>query len=276
MSAANWIAAEYDGKRLRIWSMQGAEISARQELPCGSRSALIEALQDRSGLPVLLADLTGEFSVGGAAAPAPVNLQVTRDTGSALQIWVAQGVTQTTPNAVLHGQTAAIAGLLAAEPQFDGVICLPGRQSHWVRISAGEICHFQGYLTGELLEQLSGATGLTDAATDPDAFIAALEDALSRPHRAYGRLLALRGATGAGASQLAGLLIGCELADAKPYWLGEMVAVTGHAPLADLYSVALARQGVSVQRPEPDAALLAGLHGAWKTLAEVSPKGRLH
>ncbi|RNF33679.1 2-dehydro-3-deoxygalactonokinase [Paracoccus methylarcula] len=276
MSAANWIAAEYDGACLRIWSMQGAEIRARQEFPCRSRSAVIEALRDRPDLPVLLADLTGEFPAGGSVAPAPTNLQLTRDTGSALRIWVAQGVTQATPDAALHGQTAAIAGLLAAEPQFDGVICLPGRQGHWVRISAGEICHFQGYLTGELLAQLSGGPDLTDATTDPDAFIAALEDALSRPHRAYGRLLALRGATGAGASQLAGLLIGCELADAKPYWLGEMVAVTGHAPLADLYAAALERQGVSVQRPEPDAALLAGLHAAWKSLPKSVPEGRLH
>lgn len=276
MSIANWIAAEYDGQGLRMWSMQGAEVSARQERACGSRSELITALQDGPDLPVILADLTGEFLARGSAAPVSANLQVTRNTGSADKLWVVQGVTQSAPEAMLNGQTAAIAGLLAAEPQFDGVICLPGRQSHWVRISAGEICHFQGYLTGELLEQLTRSTDLTDATTDPDAFITALEDALSRPQRAFGRLLALRGATGAKASQLAGLLIGCELADAKPYWLGELVAVTGHAPLADLYSLALERQGASVQRPEPDAALLAGLHGAWKALAESPPSGRLH
>ncbi|RMC36498.1 2-dehydro-3-deoxygalactonokinase [Paracoccus alkanivorans] len=275
MSAPNWIAAEYDGARLRFWSMQGAGICARQEGACTSMAALTDALKDWPDLPVLLADLTGEFPAPGAAAPVSAALRLVQGSGGARPLWLAQGVTQATPAGALHGQTAAIAGLLKAEPQFDGVICLPGRRSHWVRISASEICHFHGYMTGELLVWL-GSPHSSDAASDPDAFFAAFEDALSRPHRAYGRLLALRGAKGAEASQLAGLLIGIEMADAKPYWLGERVAVTGHAPLADLYAAALERQGVSIQRPDPDAALLAGLHAAWKSLPVNAAKGILH
>ena len=43
-------------------------------------------------------------------------------------------------------------------------------------------------------------------------------------------------------------LIGAELAAAKPYWLGQNIALLGASPLADVYAQALAAQGLPVER----------------------------
>lgn len=265
MSTANWIAAEYDGKILRNWSMRGPEVIGQDQCACDDASGFTGALQALPELPVLLADLSGTCPAGDfAAAPVPATLTLVNASAGERAVRIAQGVTQPEPEARLYGQTALVAGLVAADPQFDGVICVAGRHSHWIRVSAQEICHFHGYLSGELMNWIASDCAQAGIA-EPDIFLSALGDALSRPHRAHGRLLALRGATGPGAAEIAGLLIGCELADAKAYWLGETVAVTVNGPLGELYALALERQGVAVRRPDHDAALLAGLHAAWKT-----------
>lgn len=268
MSDANWIAADYDGKQLRNWMMQGASVTGQGQTACDDLSAVARELRKLPDLPILLADMSGSLPTGDCpSVPAPAGLILERGSADGRPIWFAQGVAQAEPQARLYGQTALVAGLLAADPQFDGVICSVGRHNHWIRVSANEICHVHGYLSGELLEWIS-SDGAEAGAAAPDAFRTAVDNALSRPHRAHGRFLSLKAATGSGAAELAGLLIGCELADSRPYWLGETVAVTGNGPLAELYAQALGKQGVSVRRPDRDAALLAGLHGAWKTLPD--------
>ena len=78
-----------------------------------------------------------------------------------------------------------------------------------------------------------------------------LAQGLDRPDRLLARLFTLRaeglldGLDPATArARLSGLLIGAELAAAKPYWLGQRVAVLGAGDLAALYARAL--DGLSV------------------------------
>ncbi|MDO5706015.1 MAG: 2-dehydro-3-deoxygalactonokinase, partial [Paracoccus sp. (in: a-proteobacteria)] len=146
-----------------------------------------------------------------------------------------------------------------ASPGFDGVICQPGATTTWARISAQEICHFACFPTGDLLDHLSPRNGGT---TGDTGFDAALDAALAQPHRAYGRL-----ATTTSRAELAGLLIGLELAAAKPYWLGERVVVLGDPALMPLYARALTTQGVQAATGNAEAALLAGLYAAFQTVA---------
>lgn len=269
ISHDDWIAAETRPAGLRLWAMRGAERLDRREVgpvPPNDPQALMQAVGDWHRGPLLLADPAGAWGNGVLPlVPAPAALQL-QPLPAEHRVWIAQGLTQADHRIRLGGQTALVSGLLAAQPGFDGVVCLTGPSSFWLRISAGEICHFRGYLTGTLLQQIGGDRALAEVGSDPDLCASAAEDALGRPHRAYGRFLELRGAAGADASRLAGTLIGCELADAKPYWLGETVAIMGEAPLARLYADSLARQGVAVLPADPEAALLAGLNAARKTL----------
>lgn len=71
---------------------------------------------------------------------------------------------------------------------------------------------------------------------------------------------------GLGAAQararLSGLLIGAEIAAARPYWLGQRVVLVGGAALSASYARALASQGLTAETLDATACTLAGLAAA--------------
>ena len=60
-------------------------------------------------------------------------------------------------------------------------------------------------------------------------------------------------------ARLSGLLIGTELAGAKPYWLGQRVTLVGAEKLSAAYARALAAQGIAAERMNATDCTLAGL-----------------
>ena len=187
-----------------------------------------------------------------------------------IKVHIAPGLSQDSPADVMRGEETQIAGALALNPNFDGVFCLPGTHSKWVHVSAGEVVSFQTFMTGELFALLSGQSvlrhGMATDGWEGDAFQQGLDDALSRPEKIGARLFGLRaesllhGLPGATAfSRLSGLLIGVELAAAKPYWLGQNVTLIGAEKLSDLYSIALSKQGLDPRKLPSQACTIAGL-----------------
>jgi len=67
-------------------------------------------------------------------------------------------------------------------------------------------------------------------------------------------------------AHLSGLLIGAELAGAKPYWLGQQIAVIGDSGLSKLYVTALATQSAPATQVNATAITLAGLMTAYQRL----------
>ncbi len=96
---------------------------------------------------------------------------------------------------------------------------------------------------------------------------------MSRPERLAARLFSLR-AEGllndmpgtAARAHLSGLLIGAELAAAKPYWLGQQIAVIGDSRLSKLYVDALAAQAAPATQVNAATITLAGLTAAYQRL----------
>ncbi|EAQ05413.1 2-dehydro-3-deoxygalactonokinase [Yoonia vestfoldensis] len=194
-----------------------------------------------------------------------------------LAVHVIPGIKQLHPADVMRGEETQIAGYLAQNKGWDGVICLPGTHTKWVHVSAGEIVSFQTFMTGELFATLTTQTVLRHSIAtdgwDDAAFDTGLADAYGRPEKLAGRLFSLRaegllhdlpGATAR--ARLSGLLIGAELAAAKPYWLGQQIAVIGAGALARLYVTALAQHGAPATQVNAEAATLAGLTAAYRQL----------
>jgi 2-dehydro-3-deoxygalactonokinase len=140
---------------------------------------------------------------------------------------------------------------------------------------------FQTFMTGELFELLSARSVLrhsVDAAeTEPEAFAEAVADTLSRPERLAQRLFSIRADSllsglppEAARAQLSGFLIGAELAAARPYWLGQEVAVAAAPGLARLYAAALEAQGVSTRRLDADPLTRLGLARIWRAMRETT------
>ncbi len=194
-----------------------------------------------------------------------------------IAVYIAPGLKQVQPADVMRGEETQIAGALALHPGFDGVMCLPGTHSKWAQISAGEVVSFQTYLTGELFALLSEHSvlrhGMAGTGWDDAAFDAGLSAALSRPDRIGAQLFTLRAegllaglSPDSARARLSGLLIGVELAAAKPYWLGQAVTLIGAEALCRSYARALAAQGVEARTLPATECTLAGLASLARTL----------
>jgi len=197
-----------------------------------------------------------------------------------LALWIVPGVKQVGPDDVMRGEETQVAGFLAQNPDFDGVICLPGTHTKWARISAKEIVSFQTFMTGELFALLSKQSVLrhsvNTAEFDDDVFRDALSDAMSRPQSIASKLFGLRAAhlvsdqsLSHGKSALSGYLIGMELAGARPYWLGMDIALIGAPALCDIYKDGLAAQGCFANTYSATDMTLAGLIAAFSDVKET-------
>ena len=176
----------------------------------------------------------------------------------------------------MRGEETQVAGVLALHPGFDGVICHPGTHSKWVHVSAGEVVSFQTYMTGEVFALLSTQSVLRHGMAegwDDAAFDTGVADALQSPDKFASRLFSLRaefllhGLTPPQArARLSGLLIGIELAGAKPYWLGQRVMLVGAPALAASYARALKSQGLTAETLDATACTLAGLSSLYRQM----------
>ena len=107
-----------------------------------------------------------------------------------------------------------------------------------------------------------------DGWSEPD-FLQAVEDGMARPERVASRLFGLRAeallhglAPERARARLSGLLIGAELAGARPYWLGREVVLIGADRLAEAYRAALALGGLAARIVDATAMTRAGLAAA--------------
>jgi 2-dehydro-3-deoxygalactonokinase len=297
MTRAAWIAVDWGTSKLRAWAMDDAGgVLDRAASGAGMGGLARDAFE-----PALLAlvggwlgdrttDLIACGMVGArqgwVEAPyAPVPGPPLRPGGFArpevrdprLTVRVLPGLSQADPPDVMRGEETQIAGLLAREPGFDGVACLPGTHSKWAHVSAGEVVSFASFMTGELFHLLATASVLRhsvagDGWSDAD-FVAAAEEAMARPERLAGRLFGIRAAglldelaPERARARLSGLLIGAELAAAKPYWLGRDVVLIGVDALAVAYRAALAPLGVEARVLDATEMTLVGLTAAREEL----------
>lgn len=291
MTQANWIAVDWGTSNVRAWVFDDTgEVFATASGDTGMGSlepaefepALIELvgqyLPETGTVPVIACGMVGARQ-GWAEAPyaaCPCPPPGLADAVSApvadtrLNVSILPGVKQSGPADVMRGEETQIGGFLASEPDFDGILCLPGTHTKWVHISAGEIVSFRTCMTGEIFALLSNQSVLRFAVTghgwDADSFRTAVGDAISSPQNLSAWLFGLRAdsllnGTGADVSRarLSGLLLGLELAGTKPYWLGRDVVIIGAPALSDLYLSALAEQGVTARHLDGGDLSLAGI-----------------
>ncbi|MFZ1339680.1 MAG: 2-dehydro-3-deoxygalactonokinase [Paracoccaceae bacterium] len=291
---AAWIAVDWGTSHLRLWRMAAS-------------GALLDRVDDDRGMgrltpaefqPVLEELLTKDLKQGPltvvccgmagsrqgwaearyASVPcAPPGIgQAThlRLTEARLDVHILPGLSQAIPADVMRGEETQIAGFLAVQPEFDGVLCLPGTHCKWVHVSAGEVVSFKTVMTGEMFALLARQSVLRHSVAadglDDTAFVGAVSRAMSRPEALVGDLFSLRaeallaGLDGVVArSRLSGLLIGAELAAARAYWLGREVVILGESRLALAYQAALAAQGLAADCVNAEEMTLNGLRAAY-------------
>lgn len=291
MQTPDWIAVDWGTSNMRAWAMSAsgtvlAEVRSDKGMGDLTPDQFEDAFRDATNswdinVPIVACGMVGArqgwIEATYAAVPCPATPTGFTQPNSTLDVHIIPGLMQDSPADVMRGEETQIAGFLALNPNWDGVICLPGTHTKWAHISADEVISFQTYMTGDMFAALGDHTVLRHSVQsddwDWDAFDTAVGDAMARPERIAARLFSLRaegllnGMTNATArARLSGLLIGAELAGAKPYWLGQQIAVIGAGNLTALYVRALALQSAPATQVKGDAITLAGLTAAYRRL----------
>ncbi|MBN7783528.1 2-dehydro-3-deoxygalactonokinase [Ponticoccus gilvus] len=286
-----WIAADWGTSHLRVWLMDAEDRVIRRLTsdkgmgglaPDAFEPALLDLVGDALGegvTDVLICGMAGarqgwaEVPYAKVPCPAPTAAMTILTADPRLSVRILPGLSQAQPPDVMRGEETQIGGFLALEPGFDGVLCLPGTHCKWAHVSASEIVSFRTFMTGEVFALLTKHSVLRHSTGGDDwdaaAFDEAVSDALSKPGRLLSDLFTLRAdgllnGTGAGVSRarLSGLLIGAELAAARPYWLGQPVVILGEDALARNYLAALTAQGAEARSVAAEDITLAGLKAA--------------
>ena len=294
----DWIGADWGTTNLRVWVFRDGECVRRSSGRGMSTTraddfenvlvGLIGDLLDPTAeVPVVVCGMAGARQgwteapyIPVPAIPPGLGKAVRVETNDKrLTVHILPGMSQADPPDIMRGEETQISGFLQTQPDFDGVLCMPGTHTKWVQISAGEVVSFRTYMTGELFALISTQSVLRhsmDDTFDEDAFMAAVRDGMADPQALAGRFFALRAEglvaetqPGMARARLSGFLIGAELAAAKPYWLGQRVALLGAGKLSDLYAKALAAEGVLPEIADVTEATLAGLTAAYETLKDA-------
>ncbi|WP_212524251.1 2-dehydro-3-deoxygalactonokinase [Actibacterium sp. MT2.3-13A] len=265
---SEWIAAAQDGAILWLWQMEGGAHPLEQHsASADSPESLAEtaaALMPGVGGPIVACGLP---QAGFRKVPCePLDAAPLDLASSPRRVAAIPGLAQENPAHVTQGAETKMAGFLALNPKFDGVLCLPGTETAWAHVSAGEVVSFQTFATADLARDSAARLGLRAEAWDEPAFLETLSEVQARPERLAGRIASLR-AEGllAGLSEnvararLWGALVGAEMAATRPYWLGQPVAVIGEGALAAIYVSAVTAQGAAPVQAKGQAMLLKGL-----------------
>lgn len=295
-----WIAVDWGTSNLRAWAMEAGRVLAEAHSDDGvgklSRVQLEPALirlispwLTDAATPVIACGMVGSRQ-GWYEAPyrsvpcTPLEsgaLVAVPTDDRRIEMKIAPGLKQSAPADVMRGEETQIAGAMAQLPGFDGVFCLPGTHSKWAHISAGKVVSFQTFMTGEMFALLSAQSVLRHSMAseiwDEAAFDLGVDQAFARPEKILDSLFTLRAESliaglvpAAARSRLSGMLIGIELAAAKPYWQGRNVVLIGAEKLSATYARALDHHGVACQRLDVGDCTLSGLAFARGVLHEAT------
>ena len=293
LSDITLIAADWGTSNLRIWGIdhRGHVINTINNgkgmaslIPSEFEPYLISLIESwlpkegNAKCPIIICGMAGakngwkEAAYLKAPCP-PINkkkiIQVETD-DQRISVSIVPGIMQTSPPDVMRGEETQIAGYLSKNPDFDGIICLPGTHTKWAHISANEIVSFKTFMTGEIFLSLSERSILKTSVQSNDfdstSFLEAFEDTYSNPALLSTKLFGLRAAdllentsTKFLKSKLSGYLIGCELAGAKSYWLGQNIIMIGNNDLCILYQKALKKLGLNATIESTQNVTLNGL-----------------
>ncbi len=295
MTTPDWIAIDWGTTHLRAWAMTSSGTVLQTALSdrgmgAQARDAFEDTLHDLVGGwgctgPMIACGMVGSrqgwVEVPYATTPCPpLGDGLANAPSDRMDVRIISGLKQQRPADVMRGEETQIMGFLSLNPDWDGVICLPGTHTKWAHLSAGEVVSFQTYMTGEMFALLADRSVLRHsigAGWNDKAFETGVSDAIAKPESLAARLFNLRASDlvngqdlGSARARLSGLLIGAELAAARPYWLGQSVAVVGAGPLVKIYTAALSAQGVPVIQADGDRATLAGLTVAYRRMKGIS------
>ncbi|MDG1956441.1 MAG: 2-dehydro-3-deoxygalactonokinase, partial [Candidatus Thioglobus sp.] len=166
---AKWIAADWGTTHMRAWAIgDNDSVLAYRESNEGMKD-----LQQNEFEPVLLRlienwlddnKVTNVMACGMVGAKqgwvetpylkvpcVPIDnsqLTIASTKNTHIKVYLVPGVMQHQPADIMRGEETQIAGFINENPNFNGVVCLPGTHAKWVSIKNRHITNFKTYMTG--------------------------------------------------------------------------------------------------------------------------------
>lgn len=181
---------------------------------------------------------------------------------------------------VMRGEETLVFGTQVDE----GLVCLPGTHSKWVKVEGGAIVDFATFMTGESYGLFRNQSLIGRLAVEPedlagfdDGLAASADEAglLNRLFQARARVLdgAMDGARVG--PFLSGLLVGTEVEGAfRRYGGRDSITLVAEGVIAAHYVAALRQRGVTVEIITPETALVAGVAAVARTRAKGAEGAR--
>ncbi|MDF1753294.1 MAG: 2-dehydro-3-deoxygalactonokinase [Verrucomicrobiales bacterium] len=194
-----------------------------------------------------------------------------------IDVWIHAGVKQSEPADVMRGEETQISGFLAMEPEFAGMICLPGTHSKWAKIVDGAIHTFSSSMTGEVFDLLSKHSILRHSVGsdewNDDSFAEGVRESFEHPAKVLNRLFSIRARdllqqsdkSGAKA-YLSGSLIGLEMAGVLENLSIEEVIIIGSPGVSERYQTALASLNIPTRCFSSGDITLKGLESGYRII----------
>lgn len=288
---SRWIGVDWGTTNLRAWligkngrlleesgSDRGMNSLASGEFEAALVDLVDPWLADGSTMPVFACGMVGARQGWTEAKyrPVPCNplrgLELTKVETSdrRIAVFILPGLSQAVPADVMRGEETQVAGFLASEPDFEGVVCLPGTHTKWVDVSEGVIGSFHTFMSGELYSLLADQSvlrySMSENGVDPDVFLQAALKASHNPNDVFLELFGLRATSllsgqlpQVARARLSGMLIGHEIGVARRFWTSKPIAIIGSSKLASLYRVVLESEGAFTKVVDTKSATLSGL-----------------
>ena len=250
----------------------------------GTLERRLDELGADKALPVVICGMAGSRQGWREVPYLEIPAGLTEIPGAALRVddasrpvHILPGLSQRKPSAdVMRGEETQLLGL-SLDREIDGVVCMPGTHSKWVRMPKGRIEHFSTFMTGEVYALLVKHSLLrfsveenTDQLWLRPAFAEAVTDIFQHPEKFGDALFSIRadgllndvGAEDATA-RLSGLCVGMELAGAKAFLdAASTVEIVASGVHAELYRMALDMLGVAHNVTDASEASRKGLFSA--------------
>lgn len=300
MNESAFVAVDWGTSSFRAWAMSAdGKVLAEHKSSAGMSSlrpeqfedaleAALAELQISDGIPALICGMAGAAQ-GWQMAPY-VDLPTALDglpehcvspAAQRREVHILPGLAQRDAKQpdVMRGEETLLLGAALAQG-IDGLVCMPGTHSKWVRLAGGRVEHFATSMTGEcfglLAHKSTLAPMLADASgSDSAAFVSGVEAALNQPTTMLNQLFTVRAAPllgfGSDATalreRLSGLLIGLEIAGSCEHLTpGDRVSLISDGVLQDAYALAFDTASIEYHTLDATAAAQAGLYHCARSL----------
>lgn len=292
----DWIAVDWGTSNLRIWAMNNhgdiidaieshegmAKLQPHEFEPIFI-SHIYSWLNDDHIMPIIACGMVGARQ-GWQEAPYAIvptlpalEFIKVNSKYKNIDMRIIAGVQQNQPADVMRGEETQIAGFLNLNPDFAGIICLPGTHAKWVEIYDGQIIRFKTCLTGELFAILSQNSVLRHSMGrwDKQIFSQYVQLAFASPANALNNLFEIRAddllhQQSNGIARLSATLIGAEIANMQDFWQDKHITLIGAGQLTQHYHDAFDELNINSNIQDGSDLTLQGLKHAYDKIVRTS------